>query len=94
MYYKTNMTAVPVEVHSKVCDLLQRDDRDLVHIAYDSMLEGDNTIFVLIAREEEPIDEKCYSVHCYNSVEKKLFRGSYSLTYPEAIIVMGNIIKE
>lgn len=92
--YKTNMTAVPVKVHSDVCDLLQRDDRELIHIAYDSMLEGNDATFTLIAREEEPINEMCYSVHCYNSNEKQLFRGSYSLTYPEALSVMGNIIRE
>ena len=92
--YKSNMTAVPAKVHSDVCNLLQRDDRELIHIAYGSMLQGDDVTFTLIAREEEPENSKCYSVHCYNSDENQLFRGTYSLTYPEALVVMGNIIRE
>lgn len=92
--YKTNMTAVPAKVHSDVCTLLQRDGRELIHIAYESMLQGDDATFILIAREEEPVNEMCYSVHSYNSDENKLFRGTYSLTYPEALVVMGNVLKE
>ena len=92
--YKTNMTAVPAKVHSDVCNLLQRDDRELIHIAYGSMLQGDEVTFTLIAREEEPVNEMCYSVHSYNSDEKQLFRGTYSLTYPETLVVMGNVLKE
>ena len=88
------MTAVPAKVHSDVCNLLQHDDRELIHIAYESMLQGDDATFILIAREEEPVNEMCYSVHSYNSDENKLFRGTYSLTYPEALVVMGNVLKE
>ncbi len=92
--FRKIMNYVPVDVHANVGGLLARKDKELVHIAYGSMLESDENIYALVARYEESEDERGYSVYSYDREKKKLFRELDRVTYADALIEMGERIKE
>ncbi len=92
--FRKIMNYVPNDVRANVGGLLARQDKELVHIAYGSMLESDDNIYALVARDEEPEDELAYSVYSYDREHNEIYRELNRVTYADALIEMGERIKE
>lgn len=101
--YKANMHITPGKVRARVCELLEKEHMELIHLANESVLAEYDRVFVMIADEIVPktysknrslVRFDSYSVRCYDSETDTLFRGIYHLTYADALIKMGEIINE
>lgn len=94
--YKANMHITPLKVRARVCELLEKNHEELVHLSHGSMLEGDNSYFMLIAYDVKcnPFDKYPYSVYEFDPEEDTIYIRLKNLSYPDALIKMGEIIKE
>lgn len=86
------MNEVPSEVRARICNLLERKNLESVHMGYGSELECDTENFAVIARDRS--DDPKYSVYVYDKKEDIFGCYGNHLTYPEALISMGEYIKE
>lgn len=90
--YKVNMHITPAKVRARVCDILAQYGKELIHLAHRSMREGENKWFILIAKDENS-DSPCgYSIYNFNSEINSLCCIESALTYPKALITVGNFI--
>ena len=94
MTYKTQMTNIPSEVVGAISRKLEPLHLHPIHRAYGSMLEGDDNIITVLVREEHTKDHNAYGVVDYDCKNDDLSRWTPAMSYPEALIEMGNRIKE
>ena len=94
--YKANMHITPLKVRARVCELLEKDYEELVHLSHGSMLEGDNSLFVLISYDAEcnPFEKYAYSVCEYYPERDEIRYRDIDLPYSYALRRMGEIINE
>lgn len=92
--YKNQMTNIPSEYVGEICRKLEALDMHPIHRAYSSMLEGDNDVITILACDNRSEDYEAYSVVDYNCKTGELQRGTNNMSYPDALIEMGNRIKE
>ena len=86
------MNEIPIEVRARICNLLEQEDLESVHMGYGSTLDCDNRSFAVIARDRSA--DPSYMVYVYDSKDDELQCYDDTLTYPEALISMGEYIKE
>lgn len=91
---KNCMTNIRPEVVSKVSNLLASENLHLVHIAHESMIDGDDRYYVFVAADESYESAEGYLTAGYDDAEKSIFRIKNGLCYPDALIEMGQRIKE
>ena len=95
MTYKPQMTNIPSEVIGRISRKLEPLHLHPIHRAYGSMLNGDdNIITVLVHRDTVNSVFEAYKVIDYDCKEDVFIRCSNGMSYPEALIEMGNRIKE
>lgn len=92
--YKITMNDVPGDIRRRICEQLDRKGLESVHMGYDSVFEGDNRYFTVIARKIKPNDNLCYSVFAFDSDTDKLLVEKSGLSYADALIEMGERINE
>lgn len=85
------MNEVPSEVRARICNILEQEDLESVHMGYGSELECDTENFAVIARDRS--DDPEYAVYIYGEDDVLMCYDDH-LTYPEALISMGEYIKE
>jgi len=90
------MNEVPLEVHARICNLVEKMDMETVHMGYGSPLEDDIRSFVAIIRERR--DDKDitngYAVYLYDSENDVFDCYRSGLTYAHALIEMGTYIDD
>jgi len=90
------MNEVPLEVHARICNLVEEMDMETIHMGYGSPLESDNSHFVAIVHEG--LDNKDmpngYAVYLYDSETDTLSCYCSALTYADALIEMGEYIND
>ncbi len=92
--YKKNMNDIPGDVRARIFDRLNRQNLEAVHMGYGSMLEDDYSIYIVIAKTRDTNTHECYHVLTYDAASDKLIRPAMCLNYADALIEMGNRIKE
>lgn len=88
------MNEVPSEVRAKICNILEQENLESVHMGYGSPLDDDDTYFIAMAHERDPQTANCYSVYIYDREKDRLYCYDEHLTYADALISMGEYIKE
>ena len=92
--YKTQMTNIPSEYVGAISRKLESINIHPVHYAYGSMLKDDNNVITVLVREAKPESYEAYGVVDYDCGADVLQRWTDAMSYPEALIEMGNRIKE
>ena len=89
------MHFAPPEVRAKICQLLEKDGKELIHLSYGSADCKTQNIYVGIAFNYINLTEpyNAYSVFTYNSKTNSLAYREKDLYYENALITMGNTIK-
>lgn len=92
--YKKIMNNIPVDVVAEISRKLEPIGIHPVHIAYGSMLENDESIITILVRENKPKCFEGYGVVDFDCKSGHLQRWTDAMSYPDALIAMGNRIKE
>ncbi len=92
--YKNQMTNIPSEIVGAISRKLEPIGIHPVHIAYGSMLKGDNDVITVLVRENKEKSFEAYGVVDYDCKAGVLQRWTEAMSYPNALIAMGNRIKE
>ena len=94
--YKVNMHITPAKVRARVCELLEKEHKELVHFSHGYMIDVENSLFALIAYDTKcnPFEAYPYYVYGYDSEDGELYLRAFNISYPDALIKMGEIIKE
>lgn len=86
------MHFAPPEVRARICQLLEKEGKELIHLSYGLENELDTTWFVGIAYKCNAETSNCYEVISYNREKDKLWQDE-NYTYANALIEMGTIIE-
>lgn len=92
--YKTKMNEIPPKFVGIISGKLDAIGIHPVHMAYGSMLENDESVITVLVRENEPKSFEAYGVVDFDCEAGVLQRWTDAMSYPDAIIAMGNRIKE
>ena len=92
--YKPQMTNIPSEYVGAICRKLESIDIHPIHYAYGSMLKDDNSVITVLVRENKEKSFEAYGVVDYDCGAEELQRWTDAMSYPDALIEMGNRIKE
>lgn len=96
--YKKRINDIPPEIIGKIYQILNALGLHPVHKAYSSIFKGDNDNITIIVIDEHIADAgtplEAYGVVDYSCRENRLYRWSNEMPYPDALIEMGNRIKE
>lgn len=95
--YKTNMTNVPAKITGEIFHKLEELHLHPVHRVWNSMLCDDNKVITVLVYDEKAAAQnplEAYGVVDYDTAAKQLFRWTDAMSYPDALIEMGNRIKE
>lgn len=82
----------PSDVRAKICKLLEKEGKELVHLSYGLENESDTVWFVGVAYICNSDTSNCYEVISYNSTKGELWQDE-NYTYANALIEMGTIIE-
>lgn len=88
------MNEIPVEVHARICNLLEQENLESVHMGYGSELHSNTRSFVCIARDRSDRTSSAYMVFKYDSEDDDIICYEDTLTYADALISMGEYIKK
>ncbi len=85
----------PSKVRSRVCELLKKEDKELIVLAYGVKNEDNTVFFIGIACERNAKTPCSYKIIHYNSEVDELWQNGFneSYTYANALIKMGKCIK-
>ncbi|MGN1305339.1 MAG: hypothetical protein ACI4YB_09935 [Oscillospiraceae bacterium] len=92
--YKNQMTNIPSEIVGAISRKLEPIGIHPVHIAYSSMLENDESVITVLVRENKEKSFEAYGVVDFDCKAGVLQRWTEAMSYPDALIAMGNRIKE
>lgn len=92
--YKKQMTNIPPEIFGAISRKLEPMEFHPIHRAFGSMLEGDDNIITVLVCGENIEDHEAYFVVDYDCKKDDLSRWTDAMSYPDALIAMGNRIKE
>ncbi|MGN0598339.1 MAG: hypothetical protein ACI4JK_00470 [Oscillospiraceae bacterium] len=92
--YKKQMTNIPSEIVGAISRKLEPIGIHPVHIAYGSMLENDESVITVLVRENKEKSFEAYGVVDFDCKAGVLQRWTDAMSYPDALIAMGNRIKE
>ena len=85
----------PIGVRSRIEELLEKESKELIHLAYGVENEGNTVFFTGIACKCNAETPCCYTVIHYNSEVDELWQEGFneSYTYANALIKMGACMK-
>lgn len=92
--YKNQMTNIPSEIVGAISRKLEHIGIHPVHIAYGSMLENDESVITVLVRDNNDKSFEAYGVVDFDCKSEFLQRWTDAMSYPDALIAMGNRIKE
>lgn len=89
------MHFAPPEVRAKICQLLENNGQELIHLSYGSAdcKNLDHYVGIAFKYSITSSEYTAYSVFTYNSKTDSLAYREKDLYYENALIAMGNTIK-
>lgn len=86
------MHFAPPEVRARICQLLEKEGKELIHLSYGLENELDTSCFIGVTCKCNAEMSSCYSLYTYDREEDNLHLYDDCLTYGDALTRMGKYI--